>query len=142
MTSCISGVLPSEGKISQGFRVVNKVLESAHRAVMARVNTNELRPALNSTDYEYCYSVAQSYLKKYRKLLNSYSTLTGIMVVDLSIEDAKSKDISFWKYVLNYIMLVIYMDAAVQSGLDAVIEKGLSEIFSTEIESEESKQRE
>lgn len=64
MTNGISGNLPTEGKLSKGFRIVNKVLESAHRAAMARADTSEIRAALNSTDYEYCYSVAQSSLKK------------------------------------------------------------------------------
>lgn len=142
MTNGISGNLPTEGKLSKGFRIVNKVLESAHRAAMARADTSEIRAALNSTDYEYCYSVAQSSLKNYRKLLNSYSLLTGIMVVDLPIGEAKSKDISFWKYVLNYIKLVIYVDAAIKCGLEAIIKKDLEEIFSTEKEAEESEQRE
>ena len=36
-----------------------------------------------STDYDLCFNSAQKILKKYRKMLNSYTSLTGVSLLML-----------------------------------------------------------
>lgn len=62
-------------------------------------------------------------------MLNSYAFLTGVSIIDVTLEEAHSKGVGYWKDALKYAEMLIYVDAAVQSGLKSVIEDKLKKIF-------------
>lgn len=127
--SNVSNFDNSDKKVSQGFSIVKHALEAAHQLSKAQVQTTEIRKALESADYNSCYNVAQKFLKKYRKMLNSYTFLTGVSIIDITLEEARSKSIDYWKDALKYAEMLIYADVAIHSGLKSVIEEKLKRIF-------------
>lgn len=68
-------------------------------------------------------------------MLNSYTFLTGVSIIDVTLEEAHSKGVDYWKDVLKYVEMLIYVDAAAQSGLKSVIEDKLKKIFLPENDS-------
>lgn len=132
MINSISNISNSDEKVSQGFSVVKHTLEAAHQLSKAQMQTVEIRKALESADHNFCFDVAQKFLKKYRRMLNSYTFLTGVSIVDVTLEEAHLKGIEYWKDALKYAEMLIYVDAAVQSGLKSVIEDKLKRIFQPE----------
>lgn len=129
MMNSVSNIPNSDEKVSQSFNIVKHALEAAHQLSKVQMQTVEIRKALESADYNFCFDVAQKCLKKYRRMLNSYTLLTGISIIDVTLDEAHSKDIGYWKDVLKYAEMLIYVDAAVQSGLKSVIEDKLKKIF-------------
>ena len=125
----ISNIPNSDEKVSQGFGIVKHALEAAHQLSKVQMQTVEIRKALESTDYNFCFDVAQKLLKKYRRMLNSYAFLTGVSIIDVTLEEAHSKGVGYWKDALKYAEMLIYVDAAVHSGLKSVIEDKLKKIF-------------
>lgn len=132
MMNSISNIPNSDEKVSRSFNVVKHALEAAHQLSKVQIQTVEIRKALESADYNFCFDVAQKFLKKYRRMLNSYTFLTGVSIVDVTLEEAYLKGIDYWKDVLKYAEMLIYVDAAVQSGLKSVIEDKLKRIFQPE----------
>lgn len=108
--------------INKMLERVKKALDAAHQAQKAFMKTAEIRKAQLSSDYDFCFSVAQAALKKYRNLINSFSVFTGITVVDMPEGTARQKGISYWKSVLRFAEMIIYADAA-----SVVISKSLLE---------------
>lgn len=125
----ISNIPNSDEQVSQSFSIVKHTLDSAHQLSKVQMQTVEIRKALESTDYNFCFAVAQKFLKTYRRMLNSYTPLTGVSIIDITLEEAHSKDIGYWKDALKYAEMLIYVDAAVQFGLKSVIEDKLKKIF-------------
>lgn len=119
----------SEKSILEAFDVIKDVLESAHQESVARAQTAEIRTALISNDYDCCFNTAQIYLKKYRKLINDYSFFTGISVIDITNAEARSKDIAYWKHVLEFAKMIIYANKAIDAGLKSVVEKEFRKTF-------------
>lgn len=132
MMNSVSNIPDSVEKLSQSFNVVKHVLEAAHQTGKAQLQTAEIRKALESTDYDLCFNAAQKILKKYRRMLNSYTFLTGISIIDITPGEAYSKDIDYWKDALKYSEMLIYVNVAVESGLKSVIEEKLKRIFLSE----------
>ncbi len=65
-------------------------------------------------------------------MLNSYTFLTGISIIDVTPEEAYSNGIDYWKGVLKYVEMLIYVNVAIQSGLKSTIEDKLKKIFLSE----------
>ena len=128
----ISNIPDSGEKVSQSFSIVKHALEAAHQMGKAQLQTVEIRKALDSTDYDLCFNTAQKILKKYRKMLNSYTSLTRVFIIDVPLEEAHSYGIDYWKDALKYVEMLIYIDVAIQSGLKFVIEDRLKKIFLSE----------
>ncbi len=129
MMNSISNISNPDEKVSQSFSIVKHALEAAHQLSKAQIQTVEIRKALESADYNFCFDIAQKFLKKYRRMLNSYTFLTGVSIIDVTLEEALSKGIDYWKDSLKYAEMLIYADVAVQSGLKSVIEDKLKKIF-------------
>lgn len=108
---------------------VHKVLEAAHQATVITSKTKTIRQAINSNDMKFCFDTAQYYLNKYRNLLNSYSPMTNIKVIDITEEEAKEQDITHWKFALELIEMVIFTDSAKEHMKKTAIEKALKSIF-------------
>lgn len=85
-----------------------------------------------STDYDLCFNSAQKILKKYRKMLNSYTSLTGVFIIDVTPDEVYLYGIDYWKDALKYSEMLIYVNVAIQSGLKSVIEDKLKKIFLSE----------
>ena len=85
-----------------------------------------------STDYDLCFNSAQKILKKYRKMLNSYMSLTGVSIIDVTPDEVYLYGIDYWKDALKYSEMLIYVNVAIQSGLKSVIEDKLEKIFLSE----------
>lgn len=125
----ISDFDDSDKKVSQAFGIVKHALEAAHQLHKAQMLTSEIRKAVESTDYDFCFNAAQKFLKKYRRMLNSYTFLTGISFVEITREEAYSMGIGYWRDVLKYSEVLIYIDVAAQSELKFAIEDKLRKIF-------------
>lgn len=111
---------------------VYNTLEKAHQATVIMVKTKTIRQAIGSNDIKFCFDVAQCYLKKYRKLLNSYSQMTSMEVIDITDEEAQSRDISHWKSVLELVEMIVITDGAKECIKKSAIEKSLKAIFDIE----------
>ena len=85
-----------------------------------------------STDYDLCFNTAQKILKKYRRMLNFYTPLTGVSMINVTLEEAHSYGINYWKDALKYVEMLIYVNVAIQSGLKSTIEDKLKKIFLSE----------
>jgi len=48
-----------------------------------QLKASGLEGGYRSTDYDLCFNSAQKILKKYRKMLNSYTSLTGVSLLML-----------------------------------------------------------
>ena len=114
---------------SHAMEVVEKALKAAHELHRVRPKTAEIRKAIESSDFDTCFSTAQKYLKQYRVLINAYSFLTNIQVIDISMEDAQSKSIQEWIDVLSFIEMIIYLDTALHYGVKAAIEYRIKQAF-------------
>ena len=132
MMNSISNIPDSGEKVSQSFSIVKHTLEAAHQMGKAQLQTVEIRKALDSADYDLCFDTAQKILKKYRKMLNSYTSLTGVFIIDVTPEEALSYGIDYWKDALKYAEMLIYVNVAIQSGLKSIIKDKLEKIFLSE----------
>ena len=65
-------------------------------------------------------------------MLNFYTPLTGVSMINVTLEEAHSYGINYWKDALKYVEMLIYVDVAIQSGLKFVIEDRLKKIFLSE----------
>ena len=93
------------------------------------MKTADIRKAQHSSDYDFCFSVAQTEIKRYRNEINSFSVFTGIIVVDITEGAARQKDIGYWKSVLNFTEMIIYADTARTVISKALLEKMFKELF-------------
>lgn len=109
--------------------VVEKALKAAHEIHRVQLKTAEIRIARESSNIDICCSAVQKYLRQYRKLINSYSSLTNIQVIDVSMEEVRSKSIQEWKDVLSFIEMIIYLDAALHYGAKTFIEQEIKQAF-------------
>ena len=132
MMNSISNIPDSGEKVSKSFSIVKHALEAAHQMGKAQLQTVEIRKALDSTDYDLCFNTAQKILKKYRKMLNSYTSLTGVFIIDVTPEEAHSYGVDYWKDALKYAEMLIYVNVAIQSGLKSIIKDKLEKIFLSE----------
>lgn len=58
--------------------------------------------------------------------------LTGVVVIDMSIEESRSKDITYWQSVLKFTEMLLYANEAIECGLASVIEEKFRKIFLSE----------
>ena len=93
------------------------------------MKTADIRKAQHSSDYDFCFSVAQTEIKRYRNEINSFSVFTGIIVVDITEGDARQMGIGYWKSVLNFTEMIIYADTARTVISKALLEKMFKELF-------------
>ena len=128
----ISNIPDFGEKVSKSSSIVEHALEAAHQMGIARSRTVDIRKALNSTDYDLCFDTAQKILKKYRRMLNFHTPLTGVSIINVTLEEAYSYSIDYWKDILKYLEMLIYIDVAIQTGLKFVIEDKLKKIFLSE----------
>lgn len=112
---------------------VHKILEIAHQITVITAKTKTLRQAINSNDIMFCFDTAQYYLNKYRNLLNSYSRITNMEVIDITEEDAESRGIFHWKAVLELVEMIIFTDSAKEYMKKSATEKALKSIFNIKI---------
>lgn len=130
MTNNTTSICCSDLKVSAAFDVVRHALDAAHQ--MSKVKTTEIRKALEASDYDFCFSTAQKFLKKYRNLINSYAFLTDVVVIDITIEESRAKDITYWQSALRFVEMLLYANEAIECGLKSVIEEKLRKIFLSE----------
>lgn len=128
MVNSISNIPCSEETVSEAFAIIKHALEVAHQLGKLELQTSEIRKALETNDYDYCFDIAQRFLRKYRKIINSYTFLTGAAIIDITVEEAHSKKITYWQSVLRFIEMLIYANEAVNLGLKPVIEKKIERI--------------
>ena len=132
MINSISNIPDFDEKVSQSFSIVKHALEAAHQMGKTQLQTVEIRKALDSTDYDLCFNTAQKILKKHRRMLNSYTSLTGVFIIDVTPDEVYLYGIDYWKDALIYSEMLIYVNVAIQSGLKSVIEDKLKKIFLSE----------
>lgn len=106
-----------------------KTLKKAHQFDVIMAKTKEIRIAKISNDKIICFNTAQRFLKKYRDLINSYSQLTNIEVIDITEAEAQSRDITHWKSVLNLVEMIVFTDCAKEYMGKSLIEDTLESIF-------------
>ena len=116
-------------QIAQVIDFIKKALDAAHRTVEIGMKTTEIRKATKSDNYEVCFNIAQKGLKKYRGLINSISMLTNVRVFDITEEEARKKDIDYWKSVLNFVEMIIFVNSAGEIISKSRVEDKIKEIF-------------
>ncbi len=109
--------------------VVKTSLEAAHQIYRVWPETATLRKTKASSDFDFCFSTAQTYLKRYRTLIDSYSSWTKIQVIDVAMEEAQSKSIQEWKSTLDFIEMIIYLNAALKYGAKSAIKHAIKQFF-------------
>lgn len=129
MTNNITSICCSDQKVSAAFDVVRHALDAAHQMSKVKLQTAEIREALQTSDYDFCFNTAQKFLKKYRNLINSYAFLTDVVVIDITLEESRSKDITYWQSSLRFVEMLLYANEAIECGLKSVIEEKLRKIF-------------
>lgn len=132
MASSLMAPQYSNDKVSHAFRIVETVIDAAHHLIEARAKTAEVRAAQESDEYEVCYQTAQTYLHQYQSFINSLASITQIHIVYVSEEEARAKDIAFWKDSLCFLEMVIYANVAARYGLQAKIKSELEKAFFSE----------
>lgn len=128
MVSSISNIPYSEEKVAEVFDIIKDALKAACQLGRVKCQTAEIRKALKTTDYDVCFDTAQNFLRKYRKMINSYTFLTGVVIINISPEEARSKDITFWQSALRFTEMLIYANEAINCGLESVVEKRLKKL--------------
>lgn len=123
----------SDDRVSRAFHIVKAVLDAAHHMNEARAKTVEVRTARESNEYEVCYQTAQTYLHQYHDQINLFAPITQVHLVCVSEEEARAKDIAFWKSSLCLVEMIIYANVAVRYGLQTLIKSQLEKAFSSEI---------
>lgn len=129
MVNSISNIQYSDEKINKAFDIVKRALEAAHRTSKVNLQTREIRIALETKDYNFCFDIAQKFLRKYKNMINSYTFLTGIVVINITPEEADTKNITYWKSVLKFTEMLIYANEAIDCGLKHIIEEKFKKIF-------------
>lgn len=129
MSNNITSICCSDQKVSAAFDVVRHALDVAHQMSKLKLQTAEIRKALEASDYDLCFHTAQKFLKKYRNLINSYAFLTDVVVIDISVEESHSKDITYWQSALRFTEMLLYANEAIECGLKSVIEEKFHKIF-------------
>lgn len=81
MSNSISTIPCSTEKMSAALSIIKHALTAAHQMSLVKLQTTEIRAALKSVDYNLCFDTAQKFLKANRKMINSYSALTGVFVI-------------------------------------------------------------
>lgn len=115
--------------VKRMLELVKNALDGAHQTYRVLMKTADIRKAQHSSDYDFCFSVAQTEIKRYRNEINSFSVFTGIIVVDITEGAARQKDIGYWKSVLNFTEMIIYADTARTVISKALLEKMFKELF-------------
>lgn len=116
-------------QVDEWMERLYKALKKAHQYDVVRAKTKDIRIALSSDDKKICFNTAQRYLKKYRELINSYSQLTNVEVIDITKEEAESRDITHWKFALNLVEMIVFTDNAKECIAKSLIEDTLKSIF-------------
>lgn len=132
MVSSMTNITCSDKKVSEASDVIRHTLDAAHLMSRAKWKTAEIREALATNDYDSCFNTAQKFLKKYRNVINAYAFLTGIVVVSITAEESRGKDIVYWRSVLRFVEMLLYADEAMHCGLQSVIEEKIRKIFFSE----------
>lgn len=65
-------------------------------------------------------------------MIASYALVTGVHLVWVTEEEARSWGIDCWKAALRFVEMLIYANEAVKAGLESIIKKELQKIFSPE----------
>lgn len=130
MVNSISQFPCLDERISQGFEAIQETLKTAHQLSKVSFQTQEMRKALSSNDYEFCFQTAQNTLKGYQNMINSYALVTGVHLVYITEVEARAQSIEYWKGALHFVEMLIYAEEAMKLGLGAVIKKKLEKIFS------------
>lgn len=129
MANSIYNISCSEEKVAEAFGIVRHTLEKAHQMGKVELQTKEIRKAIETTDYDYCFDTAQKVLTKYRKMINSYTVLTGVSIIDITLKEARSMNIMYWQSTLKFTEMLIYANEAIECGLNSVIEEELQKLF-------------
>lgn len=129
MSNNITSICCSDQKVSAAFDIVRHALDVAHQMSKVKLQTAEIRKALEASDYDLCFHTAQKFLKEYRNLINSYAFLTDVVVIDISVEESRSKDITYWQSALRFTEMLLYANEAIECGLKSVIEEKFRKIF-------------
>lgn len=129
----LSNVQIQKEQIDEWMERLYKALKKSHQFDVVRAKTKDIRIALCSNDKRICFDTAQHFLKKYRSLINSYSQLTNIEVVNVTEEEAESRDITHWKSVLNFVEMIVFTDNAKEYIARSLIEDTFESIFETKI---------
>lgn len=116
-------------QIAQVIDFIKKALDAAHETIKISMKTAEIRKAKKSDNYEVCFNVAQKVLKKYQDLINSISTLTNVRVFDITEEEARKKDIDYWRSVLNFVEMIVFVNSAGEIISKSRVEDKIKEIF-------------
>ena len=53
-------------------------------------------------------------------------------MINVTLEEAHSYGINYWKDALKYVEMLIYVNVAIQSGLKSIIKDTLEKIFLSE----------
>ena len=119
----------TNSETSRAMEIVKKTLEAAHELHRVWPKTVEIRNAIASSNFDICLSTAQKYLRQYRTMINSYSFLTGIHVIDVSLEECKEKSACEWQTVLSFVEMIIYLDTALKYGAKTAIKDAIKRVF-------------
>lgn len=125
----LSNVQFQNEQVDEWIERLYKSLKKAHQYDVVRARTKDIRIALCSDNKKICFDTAQRFLKKYRSLINSYSQLTNMEVIDITEEEAESRDITHWKSVLNLVEMIVFTDNAKECMTKSIIEDALENIF-------------
>lgn len=55
--------------------------------------------------------------------------MTDVVVIDITLEESRSKDITYWQSSLRFAEMLLYANEAIECGLKSVIEENLRKIF-------------
>jgi len=107
---------------------VNKLLDTAHQATIANMKARPLKNAISSYNREDAIQIIHEYVGKYKMIINATSPITGRFVTYAeNFYDDKLDD--YIKTDLRFLILMIYIEAAAEYGLNKAVDKVLGKIF-------------
>lgn len=115
-------------KTTKAVAAVNELLDAAHQATKAIIESRPLTDAISTYDRERSIMLIQEFADKDERFINTTAFLTGRFVIhEQGFYDDKPDDVI--KADLQFLILIIYIKHAGKYGLSKLVEKAIKKIF-------------
>lgn len=115
-------------KATKAVKVVHGILDVAHQATKAIIESRPLADAISTYDRERSIMLIQKFAEKDERFINTTFPLTGRYVThEQGFYDDKSDDVI--KTDLQFLILIIYFRYAFEYGKEKLVNIAMKKIF-------------
>lgn len=115
-------------KMDKAIKAVKDALDKAHTGIMIRITVKPLYDILSDYDREKAILLISQFIKKYEKIINMITPITGKWVVYAENPYADKSD-EHIKNDVKFTIFIVYFATISEEGVKAAVTKALKGIF-------------